>query len=297
MRIAITGGAGFIGSNLALELQKGNDVTVIDNLSSGNEKNLIGFEGKLVNSDVLNFIPQERFDAILHLAAITDTTFKPDSGMIRQNVEGFKKMLQAALKNNSDFIYASSAAVYGNSKVPMQENQGVHPLNAYAKSKVMIDDIAKEHFDKIKIIGLRYFNVFGPGEQFKGKSASMIFHLRNQILDGSPRLFRFGEQKRDHIYIKDVMGATTKAVKAKKSGIYNVGTGTATTFNELIKILNRVLGTDKKAEYFENPIKTVYQVNTQADTALAERGLGFKAEFSVKRGVEDYMKFLKEEGK
>lgn len=294
MKILITGGAGFIGSNLALELQRDNDITVMDNLSSGNKINLRGFDGEVINLDISSPLRLKgKFDIILHQAAITDTTFKPDSEMIRHNIESFKNILDLALKNGSDLIYASSAGVYGNGKTPMQENQELQPLNAYAKSKVLIDKIAKENSDKLKIIGLRYFNVFGPREMFKGKSASMIYQLRNQLLAGkNPKLFKFGEQKRDHIYVRDVVNATIKAIKTKKSGIYNIGTGIATTFNDLIKILDEVLGTKSEIEYFENPIREVYQVNTLADTTLAAKELGFKAEFSVKDGTQDYMKFL-----
>jgi len=296
MKILITGGAGFIGSNLALELQKNNTITVIDNLSSGNEKNLKNFEGEVINSDILTFKLNKKFDVIIHQAATTDTTFKPDSEMIRQNVAGFENILNLALKYNSGLIYASSAGGYGNGPVPMKENQALQPLNAYAKSKVMIEDIAKKHFDKIKIIGLRYFNVFGPLEKYKGKSASMIYQLRNQMLAGkNPRLFKYGEQKRDHVYVKDVVNATIKAMGAKKSGIYNVGTGIGTTFNELIKILNGVLKINARIEYFDNPITRVYQVNTQADTRLTEKELRFKADFRLKEGIQDYINFLEKE--
>ena len=108
--------------------------------------------------------------------------------------------------------------------------------------------IAKANFDKIRIIGLRFFNVFGPREGFKGKPASMIYHLRNQMMKGNTtRLFKFGEQKRDHIYVKDAVDATMIAVNAK-SGIYNVGTGIATTFNDLIKVLNIVLKKNSEPE-------------------------------------------------
>lgn len=297
MKILITGGAGFIGSNLALELQKNNNIMIIDNFSSGKKENLREFEGQAVSLDISKkFELKESFDLILHHASITETTFKPDEEMIRQNVDGFKNVLNLALKTNSDLIYASSAAVYGNGKTPMQENQDLQPLNAYAKSKVMIDEIAKGSFDRLKIIGLRYFNVFGPREKFKGKSSSMIYQFRNQLLAGkNPRLFKHGEQKRDHIYIKDIISANLAAIKSDKSGIYNAGTGVATTFNGLIKSLDGILGTKSRIEYFDNPITEVYQANTQADTRVAEKGLGFKPAFSLSGGIKDYMKFLEQE--
>src|SRR3989338_4299953 len=149
--------------------------------------------------------------------------------------------------------------------------------------------------DKMHIVGLRYFNVFGQGESNKGRAASMIYHLSNQIKsDKSPRIFKFGGQKRDHIYVKDAVAATIKAISAP-SGIYNVGTGIATTFNDLIKILNEVLKTNKQPEYFDMPYDPkTYQADTQADTSLAEEKLKFKAKYSLKEGIKNYMEWLDE---
>jgi ADP-L-glycero-D-manno-heptose 6-epimerase len=143
------------------------------------------------------------------------------------------------------------------------------------------------------IVGLRYFNVFGPRETHKGRPASMILHLSKQMKENkNPRIFKNGEQIRDHIYVKDVVKATILAAEAE-SGIYNVGTGIGTDFNELINILNQVLNTNLKPEYFESPynMKT-YQSNTQADTTLAESKLKFKPDFTLKQGIEDYMVWL-----
>jgi len=291
MNILITGGAGFIGSNLALELEKeGNDISVIDNLSSSKKENLKGFHGSLIEADVSKSIRIENnFDVIFHLASITDTTFQNNTEMYRQNLAGFLNMLNLAIEKKSKFIYASSAGVYGNGPVPMRENQKLEPLNVYAHSKKIIDDIAEKFFDKLHIVGLRYFNVFGPKEDYKGKSASMIYQLGKRMMQGTrPGIFIDGEQKRDHIYVKDVVNATILAINAKKSGIYNVGTGIATTFNELISILNDALSTSMETEYFENPIKDVYQDNTQADTRNAEKYLNFKSKFKLKDAIKEY---------
>jgi len=137
------------------------------------------------------------------------------------------------------------------------------------------------------IVGLRYFNVFGSRESYKGRAASMVYHLAKQIKSGkNPRIFKFGEQKRDHIYVKDIVDATIKAMNAK-SGIYNVGNGIGTTFNDLIKILNEIMGTNYKIEYFDMPYDPkTYQSNTQADTKKAEEFLGFKAKWPLKQGIK-----------
>jgi len=295
MKALITGGAGFIGSNLALELEKeGNDVTVIDNLSSGNSKNLKDFKGNFIEMDVLKLNLKYNFDVVFHQASVTDTTFKDDTEMLRQNINGFLEVIKFAKNKNAKLIYASSAGVYGNGKTPMKEDQKKQTLNAYAYSKCVMDGVAEKLFDKMFIIGLRYFNVFGPREEFKGSSSSMILQLSNQIkAKKNPRIFKHGEQKRDHIYVKDAVKATILALDAKKSGIYNVGTGTPTTFNELISVLNNVLGKKLGTEYFDNPYEDVYQNNTQAYTLNAEKNLGFKAGYDLKTGINEYMEFLK----
>ena len=292
MKILVTGGAGFIGSNLALELEKqGHEVTIVDNLLSGNKENLEGFKGKFIELDISKpFKIEENFGIIFHEAAITDPRFEDDNETIRANIESFKNIIALAKKNNAKLVYASTAGLYGNGPTPMKEDQKKEILSAYGKSKLMMDNEAEKLFDKMHIVGLRYFNVFGPREAHKGRPASMIYHLAKQIKQGkNPRLFKYGEQKRDHIYIKDAVDATIKAVDAK-SGIYNVGTGIATNFNDLIKTLNDILKTSLKQEYFDMPYDSkTYQHNTQADTTKAEEFLNFKANFNLKEGIKDYM--------
>ncbi|MCH8329308.1 MAG: ADP-glyceromanno-heptose 6-epimerase [Nanoarchaeota archaeon] len=299
MKCLVTGGAGFIGSNLALELEKqGNEVVVVDNMLSGNKNNLKEFNGKFVEMDVAeNFDLNENFDVIFHEAAITDPRYPNDEETYNKNIQGFKNMIELAKKNNAKLIYASTAGLYGNGPVPMKEDQKKEILSAYGKSKLEMDEMAMELFDKMHIVGLRYFNVFGPREMYKGRPASMVYHLAKQIMAGKkPRLFKFGEQKRDHIYVKDAVDATILAVNAK-SGIYNVGTGVATTFNDLIKTLNEVMEKNLEIEYFDMPYDSkTYQSNTQADTTKAEKFLGFKAKWSLKEGIKDYIKWLNEVG-
>lgn len=315
MRCLVTGGAGFIGSNLSLELEKqGHEVIAADNLLTGTKDNLKGFKGKFLQIDISKPFNQQlleveeetrrgwregksspKIDIIFHQAAITDPRFEDDNEMLRANLQGFKNMVNLAKKNNAKLIYASTANLYGNTKTPMKESQEKEIISTYGKSKLEIDKIAEKLKDKMHIVGLRYFNVFGPREAFKGRPASMVYHLSRQIkANKTPRVFKYGEQKRDHIYVKDAVEATIKAIDAK-SGIYNVGTGIATTFNELVKLLNEVLGKNLKPEYFESPydMKT-YQSNTQADTTLAEKELKFKAKYTLKEGIKDYMEWLDE---
>ena len=298
LKILTTGGTGFIGSNLVSALEeRGNELTIVDNLSSGNPENLRGFKGDVVDGDIatLDLISQfkeKKFDIIFHQAAITDTTFSDDKEMFRVNVEGFRNILKFARSIKAKLIYASSAGVYGRGKIPMKEGQELFPLNAYAFSKKMMDELAAKEMEEgdIAIIGLRYFNVYGPREKYKGKSASMIYQLYKQMENKQrPKIFKWGEQKRDFIYVKDIVWANLKAMEIDKSCIVNVGTGAAATFNRVIEILNKVLGTNYETEYFDNPYG-FYQDETQADTSLAGNFLAFKAKFDVEEGIKDYFR-------
>jgi len=176
-KILITGGAGFIGSNLALTLQEKfpkAELFVIDNFSSSSYENLLGFKGDVIAGDVsqmdLNYYFPEGVDIIFHQASITDTTVFDQGKMMRNNVEGFRNVLNLALKNKAQLIYASSAAVYGHSEPPMRVGENEGPANIYGFSKLVMDNIARKYFDLLPITGLRYFNVYGPGEKYKGKN-------------------------------------------------------------------------------------------------------------------------------
>jgi len=300
MKVLISGGAGFIGSNLILEIQKrfsSIEITILDNFLSGKRTNLEGFKGELIeggieNETLVNSLNGRNFDFIHHQAAVTDTTIDDKGKMTRVNVDGFKNILNLAKKENAGIIYASSAGVYGNGAIPMKEGQKLFPSNAYALSKAKADGLAlifaKEN-KNIKIVGLRYFNVYGPGEAHKGKSASMIWQLAHQMKEGkSPRIFKYGEQERDFVYIRDVVEGTIKSMEAKESGIVNIGTGAKLSFKRIIEILNKILGTNFEPEYFDNPYD-FYQNYTQADTNLAEQLLGFKASWGIEEGIRDYL--------
>ncbi len=301
MKILVTGGAGFIGSNIVKELEnKGAKAIVLDDFSSANFKNLEGFQGELIIGDVSNeyvFKKLPKVEAVIHEAAITDTTLKDDTRMLLVNYEGFKNVLNFCLKKNvRKLVYASSAGVYGKGAVPMKESQSLSPLNTYAYSKALCDKKAKEVMKKIKslkIVGLRYFNVYGPQEFHKGKSASMIYQLYLQMKrDFSPRIFKYGEQKRDFVYVKDVVKATLKALELNERIILNVGTGIPRSFNEVVKILNKVLGKNFEPEYFDNPYVQTYQDFTQADTTLLKNSLKFVPQVNLEEGIKDYVSFL-----
>jgi ADP-L-glycero-D-manno-heptose 6-epimerase len=301
--LIVTGGAGFIGSNLTLALQErlpNARLTVIDDFRSGNFKNLAGYRGdfmaqNLATLDWREKFDDQKFDAIFHLASITDTTLHDQFLQVHDNVESFRRLLNFARPAKTRVIYASSASTYGAVTAASVESNEAAPANAYSFSKVIMDNIARraaaESRDWI-IIGLRYFNVYGPREAHKGVPASMVYHLAQQIKAGQrPRIFKHGEQKRDFVYVKDVVEGSIRALDAKTSGIYNVGSGHARSFNELVDVLNKHLGTNFEPDYIDNP-HTHYQNFTQADLTNARSALGYEPRFLLEDGVHEYMQWL-----
>jgi ADP-L-glycero-D-manno-heptose 6-epimerase len=301
--LVVTGGAGFVGSNLTLALQEEFPearLTVIDDFRSGNFKNLLGYRGDFVAQDLATLdwgdqFKGQKFDAIFHLASITDTTNHDQLEQVRDNVESFRRILNFARPTKTRIIYASSAATYGAATEASLESSAAAPANVYAFSKVIMDNIARQAAvgspDWI-IVGLRYFNVYGPREAHKGVPASMAYHLSRQIKAGQrPRIFKHGEQKRDFVYVKDIVQGTIRALDAKVSGIYNLGSGQARSFNELVDVLNKSLGTSFPPDYIDNP-HAHYQNFTQADLTNARRALGYEPEFPLEDGVRDYMHWL-----
>lgn len=315
-RILITGGAGFIGSNLAFYFQKHHPlakVYVFDKFrndecfSSGNPtslghfKNLIGFKGDVIVGDINSAKDREAlraydFDIIFHQAAISDTTATNQELVMQSNYEAFLHLLELAHKSQAVMIYASSAGTYGNSKAPNVVGSGEQPENIYGYSKLCMDESVRKilSLDSSRhIIGLRYFNVYGEREFYKGKTASMILQLGIQALrDKKVRLFKHGEQMRDFVYIKDVIQANVKAIESHQSGIYNVGSGVARSFNDIIACLKKGLG-EFEVEYIDNPY-SFFQTHTQADISATKESLSYTPRFSLEEGIESYIKEIKE---
>jgi len=310
-QVLITGGAGFIGSNLAFYLQEKFpqcEVVVFDkfrseetfsngNLKSfGHFKNLLGFRGEVISGDInsdLGLLKNYKFDYIFHQAAISDTTVSDQALMVQTNVNAFKDLLDIAVEMKANMIYASSAATYGDSDTFSIGYE--KPNNVYGFSKLMMDNLAKKYMEEISVVGLRYFNVYGEREFFKNKTASMVLQFGLQLLDGkNAKLFEGSDKiRRDFIYIDDVIHANIKACKPKKSGVYNVGTGNARSFQDIVDILKNELHINRKDEYIPNPFVGQYQFFTEADISLSEEFLDYKPRFSLEEGIKSYIEEIK----
>ena len=310
--ILITGGAGFIGSNLAHYFQKNFPKAIIiifdcfrnqqtfhnGNLKSfGHFKNLIGFSGNIICGDLnnkkdLDLLNNYKFDYIFHHAAISDTRIYDQEIVMKTNVNSFYDILKIANKDNAILVYASSAATYG--RMPSPQTIGIEdPENPYGFSKLLMDHIAHQYLfnnPDMTILGLRFFNVYGPREFYKAKTSSMVIQLGHQILDGkSPRLFKNSKQiSRDFIYIEDVIQANVKACNSSQNGIYNVGTGVSRSFQNIADILQKELGTNFSTDYFPNP-HDEYQMDTQAEISLSKKYFDFEPMFSLENGIRAYI--------
>lgn len=315
--VLITGAAGFIGSNLCFYFQNNYpDCTIIaldcfrsgetfsnGNLKSfGHFKNLLGFNGIVISGDIndnklLESLEKNyQFDYIFHQAAISDTTALEQDIMLKTNVNAYESLLKIAIRHNANMIYASSAATYGDSN--RFEVGFEKPNNVYGFSKVMMDNITYEYLKKdldISIVGLKYFNVYGPREFYKNKTASMVVQFGHQILKGlTPKLFE-GSDKilRDFIYIEDIIQANVLATNPKNSGVYNVGTGNARSFEDIVNILQKELEIDNGKEYIPNPYVGQYQFFTQANIETTKENLDYEPKFSMEDGIRAYIPEIK----
>ncbi len=316
--IIVTGGAGFIGSNIVKELNRRGrtDILIVDDLKDGqNYKNLRGLEfiDYQHKDDFLQSIEDDDFDgsdidAVFHEGACSDTMEYDVNYMMKVNYEYSKSVLHFCLQHRIPFLYASSASTYGSGKHGFREGDECEDaLNPYAFSKLAFDRYVRQVLPEAhsQIVGLKYFNVYGPQEHHKGKMASIFYQLYNQIKEtGKVRLFKGidgygdGEQRRDFVYVKDVVKVNLWFWENHgPSGIYNCGTGHAHTYNEVGQAVIDALG-EGHIEYREFPeiLRGKYQNFTEADkTNLMDAGYneGFH---EMKEAVKEYCDFLDEGG-
>ncbi|CAF0705285.1 NAD-dependent epimerase/dehydratase family protein [Candidatus Methylacidithermus pantelleriae] len=300
--VLVTGGGGFIGSNLLLALQSlypAEQLITIDNFQSSDFRNLEGYRGDLILADLhedqwRRWIPAKKVKLVFHLASLTDTTVLDPKAHLLCNVEGWRRLLDHFAQVSTRIIYASSASVYGIRPGVQKVGDPLRPANAYAFSKVLMENLANsfcsQNPDRV-LVGLRYFNVYGPREAHKRKSASMAWQLAQQIRNQKRvRIFVDGHQRRDFVYIHDAVQATVAAAHAPLSPghwRFNVGSGRSHSFLELVTFLAHTLGERAEVEFFECPYP-FYQTHTEADLFETRRFLGFEPAFSLEKGLADY---------
>ncbi len=311
--IIVTGGAGFIGSNIVKELNNRgcSDILVVDNLSNG-----VKFKN-IADCEIADYMDKEEFiarvqagerfadkvEAVFHEGACSSTTEWDGKFMMRNNYEYSKSLLHYCLARGIAYLYASSASVYGGGSVFREEREYEEPLNMYGYSKFLFDQYVRRILPgaKSQIVGFRYFNVYGPREQHKGTMSSVAFHVNNQIDEnGKAKLFEGcdgygnGEQRRDFVYVGDTVAVNLWFMEhPEKSGIFNLGTGRSQPFNDVARAVIAWHGKGE-IEYIPFPehLKGRYQSFTEADIGRL-RAAGYDAPFkSVEEGVREYMDWL-----
>ena len=311
-RVLVTGGAGFIGSALVWALnRRGCENIVVCDILGGNDKwrNLtpLRFADYLEADALLSRLQSGalgKFHLVLHMGACSSTTESDASYLIRNNYEFAKDLAAWSLANNARFVYASSAATYGDGSAGMEDDEtkldSLRPLNMYGCSKHLFDLHAKRGGFLKRIVGLKYFNVFGPNEGHKGEMRSMAHKSFAQVMnEGVIRLFksyrkdyRDGGQQRDFLYVKDAVAMTLHlAASTKAGGLFNIGSGQARTWIDLANAVFAALAKKPVIEYIEMPdsIRDKYQYFTQADISKL-RAAGYKAKVTpLEDAVADYV--------
>jgi len=302
--IVVTGGAGFIGSNIVKGLNDAGeeDILVVDNLSNAEKHlnlNSLSIADYLDKDDYLNSLNKfQNVSAIFHQGACSSTTEQDGKYMMSNNYEYSKTLLNHCLKNKIDFLYASSAAVYGNGeKGFVEERESEYPLNVYGFSKFAFDNYVRLILPKTEsqVMGLRYFNVYGPQENHKGRMASVALHLFHQLQEtGKMKLFEgSGNFRRDFIHVADTVKINLQFYESKSSGIFNAGTGKARSFEDIATTLQLLHGSGELETIpFPEDLLGKYQEFTEAGLNNL-RHAGYTGEFiSLEEGVGQYYQLL-----
>ncbi len=311
--IIVTGGAGFIGANLVrgLNARGQDDILVVDDLTDGRKF------ANLDDARIADFVDAEDFaarldagqgygkiEAIFHQGACSDTTEWDGRKMMRLNFEASKRVFAYAQAQNAPLVYASSAAVYGASTTFAEDPANEKPLNVYGWSKLVFDRWLARQSQTSPVAGFRYFNVYGPHEQHKGRMASVIHHFDRQLRDdGVIKLFAGshgyadGEQRRDFVYVGDIVKANLWAWETEASGVFNLGTGAARAFNDVARAVIAWHG-QGRIQYtpFPDDLKGAYQAFTEADIRHL-RASGYAEPFTpVEEGVPATLDSISQRG-
>ncbi|UPM42200.1 NAD-dependent epimerase/dehydratase family protein [Halocatena salina] len=292
-RVLITGGAGFIGSNLANQLVDSNDVIVVDDLYLGTPENLdpsIEFhEASVLDED----LPAD-VDVLFHLAALSSRNMHEDQPRrgVRVNVEGFVNTVEQVREHGCDtVVYASTSSIYGSQTEPSCEEMAVEAQTGYEASKLARERYAEYYSNQygMSMAGLRFFSVYqgyGGAEKHKGEYANTVAQFADDLANGrAPELYGDGSQTRDFTHVEDIVRGIELAAEHRLDGIYNLGTGESYDFNTVIELLNEALGTDIDPVYVETPFDD-YVHDTLADSTKMSEATDWEPQISFEEGIE-----------
>jgi UDP-glucose 4-epimerase len=292
-RILVTGGAGFIGSNLSNTLAEDNDVIALDNCYLGTPENLTD-DVEFVKADVLDEELPTDVDVVFHLAALSSRQMLEDHPRqgARVNIEGFVNVVEQAMADGCDtFVYASTSSIYGSQEEPCSEEMPVEASTGYDASMMGRERYAEYYadFHDVSMAGMRFFSVYqgyGGNEGHKGEYANTISQFADQIAQGeAPVLWGDGSQTRDFTHVTDIVKGLTMAAEERLTGVFNLGVGEPYTFNEMVDMINEELGTSIEPEYEPVPLKN-YVFHTHADPSKFKQATGWEPDVAFEDGLK-----------
>ena len=291
-KILVTGGAGFIGSNLVESLYRDNDVTVIDNLHTGKKSNI-----KSAMDNGVVFIKgdakdvrrmKDEFDYIFHLGIYSASPmYRNNPNLVGEVVHGITSVLEYSREHNTPLVFASTSSIYNGIEPPHRENVIPVVTDYYTEARIACERLG-ELYSKlhgVNVAAMRFFSVYGYNDIGKGVYSNLLTQFMDAMLKKErPLIYGDGEQRRDFVFVTDVVDALEKASSAKGFNIYNVGTGKSYSLNEAVEKLQKIVGMKIKPKYVKMPVKN-YVMVTQADVSKAKREIGFSAKVSIDKGL------------
>ena len=290
--ILVTGGAGFIGSNLVGALQKDNEVTVLDNLHTGKRNNLKNATAqgvKFVKGDAKEIgLLKQDFDYVFHLGIYSASPmYKDNPNLVGEVVQGITRVLEYCKEKDTPLVFGSTSSIYNGIAPPHKENVIPGVTDYYTEARIVCERLGELYAKlfNMDIAAMRFFSVYGYNDTGKGKFANLITQFMNSMLKKErPVIYGDGEQRRDFVFVTDVVDALVRASSIKGFQIYNVGTGINFSLNEMVERLQEELDSRVGPRYIKMPVKN-YVMSTLADISKAKKELGFSAKVNIVKGI------------